>query len=94
MQQRFPVMKVEMEGGEEGKNTTEEEQKDEWWVPISYTSRSEKMFEDAQPKLWFNKETTIPDPAKPEDWLLVNLQMAGDFFSVLPGLFLCYGFKL
>ncbi|XP_054280579.1 aminopeptidase N-like [Macrosteles quadrilineatus] len=72
-------MKVEVEGGEEGKNTTEEEQKYEWWVPISYTSRSEKMFEDAQPKLWFNKETTIPDPAKPEDWLLINLQMAGTY---------------
>lgn len=66
----------------DGNTTDEGNGEGNWWIPVSYTSGAEKEFQDAQPKLWFNEEITIPDPAKPEDWLLVNLQVAGNEFLI------------
>ncbi|KAG8320377.1 hypothetical protein J6590_070663 [Homalodisca vitripennis] len=55
-------------------------EKTQWWIPVSYTSNSEKSFGDPKPKFWFNDENkTLEDPAKPEDWLLLNVQAAGTY---------------
>ncbi|XP_047113128.1 aminopeptidase N-like isoform X1 [Schistocerca piceifrons] len=49
-----------------------------WPVPITYTSRSEANFSASPPRLWLlDSELEVPAVAQPDDWLLLNLHVAG-----------------
>ncbi|PZC76123.1 hypothetical protein B5X24_HaOG205138 [Helicoverpa armigera] len=55
-----------------------------WWIPVSYTTASEKDFETTQPKLWLKGEkslTVTNITMKPDDWFIANVQQTG-FYRV------------
>ncbi|XP_049861984.1 aminopeptidase N-like [Schistocerca gregaria] len=56
-----------------------------WPVPIRYTSRSEANYSATAPRLWLlDSELLVPAVAKPDDWLLLNMNVtAGDCPCVL-----------
>nr|WAK99422.1 aminopeptidase N 12 [Spodoptera frugiperda] len=66
-------------------NDTFEAQKSPiWWIPVSYTTASEKDFETTQPKLWLKGEKSLTVhniTMKPEDWFIANVQQTG-FYRV------------
>ncbi|CAH1647271.1 unnamed protein product [Spodoptera littoralis] len=66
-------------------NDTFETQKSPiWWIPVSYTTASEKDFETTQPKLWLKGEkslTVTNITMRPEDWFIANVQQTG-FYRV------------
>lgn len=50
-----------------------------WWIPLSYTTKTDKDFHDAQPRLWLNNKqhkNNIGDIPS-TDWLLVNINQTG-----------------
>ncbi|XP_055851073.1 aminopeptidase N-like isoform X2 [Episyrphus balteatus] len=54
-----------------------------WWVPLSYTSKSELDFETKTPKQWLeceNKKSVpkvIENMPGPDDWVIFNIQLSG-----------------
>ncbi|XP_022120582.2 aminopeptidase N [Pieris rapae] len=61
-------------------NGSVDDQKPVWWIPISYTTASEKDFESTQPKLWLKGERS--SGAKnisiaQNDWIIANIQQTG-----------------
>ncbi|XP_037296627.1 aminopeptidase N-like [Manduca sexta] len=54
-----------------------------WWIPVSYTTASEKDFHSTQPRLWLKGEKAIVSniTAKKEDWFIANIQQTG-FYRV------------
>jgi hypothetical protein len=52
-----------------------------WWVPITYTSQPELDFDSTRPRLWLDpalKETSVAGMPRPDQWVLFNVQAAGD----------------
>lgn len=66
-------------------NDTFETQKSPiWWIPVSYTTASEKDFETTQPKLWLKGEKSLTVSnitMKPDEWFIANVQQTG-FYRV------------
>lgn len=61
-------------------NTSEELKSPVWWIPVSYTSASEKDFESTRPKLWLRGERSITVSnitISADDWLIANIQQTG-----------------
>ncbi|KAJ8727733.1 hypothetical protein PYW07_001852 [Mythimna separata] len=62
-------------------NDTFETQKSPiWWIPVSYTTASEKDFETTQPKLWLKGEKSLTVSnitIKPDEWFIANVQQTG-----------------
>ncbi|XP_014246479.1 aminopeptidase N-like isoform X2 [Cimex lectularius] len=55
-----------------------------WWIPLSYTTKTECDFVSAKPKNWFNPEhnmALIKTNLKQNDWVIFNIQSAG-FYRV------------
>lgn len=88
LQTGFPVVKVTRDYGASGIRFEQEKfyvipKKDRnentlWWIPITYTSKTEKNFDDTKPKLWLNgKDYQTYDSIDSSQWLLVNLQQTG-----------------
>lgn len=50
-----------------------------WWVPITYTTRSEANFTNTRPSHWMKaeKQIVIKQEIDNLDWLMVNLQVTG-----------------
>lgn len=64
--------------------TFEKEKSPIWWIPVSYTTATEKDFMSTRPKLWLKGERSLVVPnitMKREDWLIVNVQQTG-FYRV------------
>ena len=57
-------------------NGTEEQRT--WWVPVSYTDKTEQDFENTTPKVWLspaNLTLDVPNIlSNPEDWIILNTQ--------------------
>lgn len=50
-----------------------------WWIPLSYTTKTDKDFNDAQPRLWLNNKqhkNSVGDIPS-TDWLLLNVNQTG-----------------
>ncbi|CAK1546276.1 unnamed protein product [Leptosia nina] len=61
-------------------NGTVEDQKPVWWIPISYTTASEKDFASTQPKLWLRGERSVicnNISISKDDWIIANTQQTG-----------------
>ncbi|XP_052753551.1 aminopeptidase N [Galleria mellonella] len=62
-------------------NSTSEEQKlPVWWIPVSYTTASEKDFKSTRPKLWLRGERSIEVDnitVGRDDWFIANIQQTG-----------------
>ncbi|XP_050343236.1 aminopeptidase N [Nymphalis io] len=61
-------------------DTLDEHNSSVWWIPISYTTASEKDFESTRPKLWLRGERSIVVdniPVSENDWLIANIQQTG-----------------
>lgn len=64
-------------------NSTEVAESDEkdplWWVPITFTTKSESNFSNTQPSHWMKAEKSIVIKRHIDDldWLMVNLQVTG-----------------
>ncbi|CAB3239507.1 unnamed protein product [Arctia plantaginis] len=55
-----------------------------WWIPVSYTTASEKDFMSTSPKLWLKGEKTLKVDnidMKKDDWFIANIQQTG-FYRV------------
>ncbi|XP_044745321.1 uncharacterized protein LOC123307169 [Coccinella septempunctata] len=52
-----------------------------WWIPVSYTTKSEKNHDHTAAKTWLKcpKEPLVISDLKPSEWILINLQSAGMF---------------
>lgn len=57
-----------------------------WWVPVSLITQSQKedlpqkkFVSPGKPVAWFSEDITLPDPAKPTEWLLLNEEAVGEF---------------
>lgn len=72
-----------------GKNQTEEDSDEvRWWVPVSLITNSSsgqaqgqgqsRGQGEGQAVAWFNSNMTLPDPSQPSEWLLINIQAAGE----------------
>lgn len=51
-----------------------------WWIPISYTTETEKNFNETKPKKWLsctNEKETFEIPEKDDRWMLFNIQGSG-----------------
>lgn len=56
-----------------------------WWVPISYTTQTEKNFNDTKPKHWLsctNEKQTFEVPQDDDKWIIFNIQGAGRFYII------------
>lgn len=69
MQERFKL---------QGRENSTDDSK--WWIPVTFTSQSEKKFDNTQPRLWFRDVKSLPDPAPASEWFMLNLQAAGNSF--------------
>lgn len=56
-----------------------------WWVPVSLITQSQKedppqkqFLSPGKPVAWFSEDITLPDPAKPTEWLLLNEEAVGE----------------
>ncbi|XP_046962926.1 aminopeptidase N [Vanessa cardui] len=61
-------------------DTLDEHNSSVWWIPISYTTASEKDFESTRPKLWLRGERSIVVDnisVNENDWLIANIQQTG-----------------
>lgn len=76
-QRRFILLEANLT--ETVKPDEEEEQESLWWVPITYTTRLEKNFNNTRPSHWMRAERTITIEHEIDDtdWLMVNLQVTG-----------------
>lgn len=66
--------------------TVENEKSPVWWIPVSYTTASEKNFESTRPKLWLRgeKQITVNNISIPkQDWLIANIQQTGSILLFL-----------
>ena len=55
-----------------------------WWIPISFTSKSEANMNNTKPQFWLKDsyyKSNIPEMPPHEEWYLVNMQQTG-FFRV------------
>ena len=52
-----------------------------WWVPITYTTSDEMLFNETKPKMWMKpsqKMMTLEGmPTGPNDWVILNIQQSG-----------------
>ncbi|CAH0725375.1 unnamed protein product, partial [Brenthis ino] len=65
-------------------DTVNEHNSSVWWIPVSYTTASEKDFESTKPKLWLRGERSIVVDnirVKEDDWFIANIQQTG-FYRV------------
>ncbi|XP_059049755.1 aminopeptidase N [Achroia grisella] len=61
-------------------NTSEEQKLPVWWIPVSYTTASEKDFTSTRPKLWLRGERSIEVnniTVSQDDWFIANIQQTG-----------------
>ncbi|XP_068631133.1 aminopeptidase N [Battus philenor] len=61
-------------------NTIDDQKSPVWWIPVSYTTASEKDFESTRPKLWLRGERSIVVKnitIDPSDWMIANIQQTG-----------------
>lgn len=59
---------------------TSQNQEPLWWVPLTYTTRTEKNFKDTRPINWMKREKEMKiydDHVHEEDWLILNIQETG-----------------
>ena len=75
-QRRFILMETNLTESEEELNS---ESDPLWWVPITYTTRSESNFSNTKPTHWMRaeKNVVINQQIDNSDWLIVNLQVTG-----------------
>ncbi|EFN87053.1 Aminopeptidase N [Harpegnathos saltator] len=53
-----------------------------WWVPLTWTTRSELNFDDTTTRHWLStKEDTLNLQVDPKEWLILNIQSSG-FYRV------------
>ncbi|CAG4917342.1 unnamed protein product [Colias eurytheme] len=51
-----------------------------WWIPISFTTASEKNFQSTQPQLWLKGERSVVVEnisISKDDWIIANIQQTG-----------------
>ncbi|XP_038223162.1 aminopeptidase N [Zerene cesonia] len=56
------------------------DEKPVWWIPISYTTASEKNFQSTQPQLWLKGERSVVVEnisISKDDWIIANIQQTG-----------------
>lgn len=61
-------------------DTTNEHNTSVWWIPVSYTTATEKDFESTRPKLWLRGERSIVVDnitVKADEWFIANIQQTG-----------------
>ncbi|RVE53196.1 hypothetical protein evm_002029 [Chilo suppressalis] len=61
-------------------NTSTNETSPVWWIPVSYTTASEKDFKSTRPKLWLRGERGIEVnniTAAKNEWFIANIQQTG-----------------
>jgi len=59
--------------------TSEEKEDPLWWIPITYTTKSELNFNTTKPSQWMKAERSIVIERQipKTDWLIMNLQVTG-----------------
>ncbi|KAJ0178640.1 hypothetical protein K1T71_005415 [Dendrolimus kikuchii] len=64
-------------------DTTTTQKSPVWWIPVSYTTASEKDFKSTRPRIWLKGEKTITSniTVKKDDWFIANVQQTG-FYRV------------
>ncbi|CAH2105873.1 unnamed protein product [Euphydryas editha] len=63
-------------------DTLNENNSSVWWIPVSYTTASEKDFKSTRPKLWLRGERSIivdNISISENDWFIANIQQTGFF---------------
>jgi aminopeptidase N len=75
-QRRFVLMETNLMESEEDESV---ESDPVWWVPITYTTRSELNFSNTKPTHWMKSEKriVITDNVSKDDWIIFNLQVTG-----------------
>lgn len=51
-----------------------------WWVPLSYSTRKNQLFNKTTPEHWLScpmKDEVIENIADENDWIIFNNQMTG-----------------
>lgn len=78
-QRRFILMETNSTESEENSMEEVDEKDPLWWVPITYTTRSEANFTSTKPSHWMKAEKSIviDHDVDNSDWLIVNLQVTG-----------------
>jgi hypothetical protein len=63
---------------------SEQEPKTTWWVPITYTKKSNIDFDTTVPKVWLENEseTHIPETLASDEWFVLNIQETGTDLKV------------
>lgn len=52
-----------------------------WWIPLSWTTKSQMHFESTVPKKWLEKKTdSINLPANNDDLFIFNIQQSGKIY--------------
>ncbi|KOB52102.1 Protease m1 zinc metalloprotease, partial [Operophtera brumata] len=53
-----------------------------WWIPVAYTTATEKDFESTRPKIWVKERKVASNvTVKKDDWFVANIQQTG-FYRV------------
>ncbi|CRK96557.1 CLUMA_CG010037, isoform A [Clunio marinus] len=81
-QRRFILM--DTKSSEVDKKSIKRNEKEAlWWVPITYTTKTDLEFDNTKPSHWMKaeKNITIENIAQSSDWLLLNIQVTG-FYRV------------
>lgn len=63
-------------------NTVNNEKSSVWWIPVSYTTATEKDFKSTSPKFWMRGEKSVTMKnisANKNDWFIANIQQTGEF---------------
>lgn len=57
------------------------DEEDCWWIPVSYTTKSNTNFDNTVAKKWMKcpKEQLVIENLNSSDWIIINLQSAGLF---------------
>lgn len=52
-----------------------------WWIPVSYTTKEEKDFNNTIPKIWLpaEKNALLKNMPANNSWVLMNLKNAGEY---------------
>ncbi|XP_026825227.1 aminopeptidase N-like isoform X2 [Ooceraea biroi] len=54
--------------------------RNQWWIPVTYTTQTELEFTDILPKLWLQpgvQNLIIEETVQKNEWIIANLQQAG-----------------
>ncbi|EZA50666.1 Aminopeptidase N [Ooceraea biroi] len=57
--------------------------RNQWWIPVTYTTQTELEFTDILPKLWLQpgvQNLIIEETVQKNEWIIANLQQAEEYY--------------